>query len=166
MKHIICIFFLLLFVSFESFGQDKHEHKPETVHFKKAARAKRAQLLAEYPKVAHVEFKSVKTARERHKMVDKAWHDLWHNFTEYYHQKGLYFKRKKLVYIHLHFSETGHLDYFGYRFKGSQNDQTRQFVSLFKEYIKDHDFAISEGVKFSHTGELHLLPNKGVKEGL
>lgn len=164
MKQITLFLLCLFFIGAHLQAQDKHN--PKTTSFKKMAREQRAQYLKEYPRVANVEFKCCKTAAERHKKVDQAWHDLWDNFTEYYHEKGLFFKRKRRVYVHLHFSETGHLDHFGYHFKGKENETTKRFVSLFKEYIKDHNFAIAEGVKFSESGELHLLPQKGIKEGL
>lgn len=162
MKHLLLsIAALLLFIN-----QTNAQHNPETVSFRKIKKEKSAKLHADYPKVAQVEFKSCKTVHERHEKVDKAWHDLWHNFTEYYHKQGLQFEKKKRLFVHLHFSETGHLDYFGYHFKGKETDKTKKFVSLFKDYIKDHDFGISEGVKFSQCGELHLLPHQGVKEGM
>lgn len=162
MKRITLAFTALLFSCSFAYAQ----HNPELVSFKKMAKQKSAALHTEYPKVAQVNFKSCNTAQERHEKVGKAWHDLWHNFTVYYHEKGFYLDKKMKVYVHLHFSETGHLDYFGYHFKKKENEQSKKFVALFKEYIKDHDFGISEGVKFSQCGELHLLPRDGVKEGM
>ena len=165
MKNFFTLTFSLLLISQLGFSQQ--QHNPETLSFKKIAKEKSTKLHEEYPKVADASFKSVNTAAERHKLVDQAWHDLWHSFTKYYHDKGLHFKKKRRLYVHLHFSETGHLDYFGYHFKGRENKKTQRFVELFKEYIKDHNFAVAEGVKFSQCGEIHLLPrDKGIKEGL
>ena len=161
MKSFSYLFLFLLF-SVSAWAQNK----PEAVSFKKMAKEKSLDLHAKYPKVADVEFKSCKNVTERHDKVDKIWHDLWHNFTEYYHQKGLVFKGKRKLFVHLHFSEEGHLDYFGYHFKKKENEQTHQFVALFKEFVENYKFDLAEGAKFSQCGELHLIPRKGVKERL
>ncbi|MFT5915113.1 MAG: hypothetical protein ACJAWV_001268 [Flammeovirgaceae bacterium] len=159
----------LLLATFFFFGyfqvQAQHEHKPEAVSLKKA-KEKSLKMHDEYPKVANAQFKCCDNNEKKHAIVDKAWHDLWHNFTVYYHEKGLYFNKKQRLYAHLHFSETGHLDYFGYHFKRKKTEKSDQFVKLFKEYVKTHDFGIAEGVKFSQCGELHLLPREGVREGM
>ena len=162
----------LALIAFLFFSAHTHaQHNPEILSFKKMAKQKSIELHADYPKVSKANFKCCDTPKERHEKVDKAWHDLWHNFTQYYHEKGLVLDKKMKVFVHLHFSETGHLDFFGYRFKGKETETAKRFVMLFKEYIKDHDFEISEGVKFSQCGELHLLPRigdqeDGVKEGM
>lgn len=142
------------------------QNNPDAVSFRKMAKEKSAKLHAEYPKVADVEFTSCKTVAERHEKVDKIWHDLWHNFTEYYHEKDLIFKSKRRLYVHLHFSETGHLDYFGYHFRHKENEKTKKFVALFKEFVENYKFDLAEGVKFSQCGQIHLKPRKGIKEGM
>lgn len=160
MKKILTL--LLVLMAMSGYAQ----HNPEMVHFHKEAKERSASLHADYPKVAQVKFEGFNSIEEQHQAVDKAWHDLWANFTAYYHEKGLFFDKKHRVYVHLHFKANGHLDYFGYRFKGKETDKEVQFVKLFKEYIATHDFDVKAGVKFSQCGELHLLPRIGVKEGL
>lgn len=162
MKNLVYTCLLLISISFAVSAQ----HKPESVSFKKKAKEKSKKMHAEYPKVSEVKFKDCKNVEEQHKKVDEAWHKLWHDFTEYYHDKGLYFKNKKRLFVHLHFSETGHLDYFGYRFRRVKDEKAERFVKLFHEFIENYDIGLNEGVKFSQCGELHLLPRKGVKEGM
>ncbi len=164
MKTKFLLLSAFLFLGF-SHIQAQHEHKPEAISLKKK-KEKSKEMHEEYPKVADAQFKCCDNDEKKHAIVDEAWHELWHNFTVYYHEQGLYFDKKHRVYVHLHFSETGHLDYFGYHFKKRKDEKSEEFIKLFKEYVKTHEFGISEGVKFSQCGELHLLPREGVKEGM
>lgn len=161
MRHVFFLLFGLL-VTGTLMAQN-----PNTQHlsFKKMAKERSRDLHTQYPKVGQVKFASCKSVQEQHDKVDKAWHDFWHNISEYYHQNGLEFDRPRKLYVHLHFAENGHLDYFGYHFIGKEGEKEKRFVELVKAYTKDHAFGLSEGVKFSQCGMIHLLPRIGVKEG-